>query len=226
MKKAFAIAAVIGSCISVFGLNAQNEKTFLDDYESVNFYGVDFSLTKVIGASESSYEFLAAFEKIDSLIVTEPEKYVDGIAKRLNKDISYVNIAPTLAHIKDIDPDELKVEATPAPLDNKDIEFALLDLDYPKATGLGLVVFAEYLDKTRPEGKFNYVFFDLETRKIVAVLSYTAKPIGLGLRNYWAGAFSRTFPLINPSKFYLSGQKLKEGFKEGFEAVRDAVKGK
>ena len=81
MKRFFmTLALMVG--IACSAINAQETKE-LSDYTSVKFYGIDFSLAKVTGVTETPAEFIAAFREIDKLMLSEEDKYVSPMAKRL-----------------------------------------------------------------------------------------------------------------------------------------------
>ena len=99
-------------------------------------------------------------------------------------------------------------------------------LEYPEGDGLGLVVIAGELNKGTKMGTYYYVFFDCATGDIVSCMPFKGQASGFGLRNYWANSFYRTIAEINPTKFYNSKKKIKEGVTEGFQAVKEKVTGK
>lgn len=114
MKRFFmTLAALVG--IACLALNAQDTKS-LEKYSSVKFYGIDFSLAKVTGVTETPAEFIAAFREIDKLMLSEEDKYVSPMAKRLKLAIKTVDIDPTLKKIEDIDETDLIVNRTPEAL--------------------------------------------------------------------------------------------------------------
>ena len=70
MKKLFTLLFLATSMIC-FGQN----KNFLKEVESINFYGVDYSAAKVFGAAETPAQFKVAFDGINRLFITEAKKY-------------------------------------------------------------------------------------------------------------------------------------------------------
>ena len=76
MKKLFTLLFLATSMIC-FGQN----KNFLKEAESLNFYGVDYSAAKVFGAAETPAEFKVAFDRINQLFITETKKY--DVSKKL-----------------------------------------------------------------------------------------------------------------------------------------------
>ena len=82
------------------------------------------------------------------------------------------------------------------------------------------------MNKGTKMGTYYYVFFDCATGDIVSCMPFKGQASGFGLRNYWANSFYRTIAEINPTKFYNSKKKIKEGVTEGFQAVKEKVTGK
>ena len=88
MKKLFTLLFLATSMIC-FGQN----KNFLKEVESINFYGVDYSAAKVFGAAETPAQFKVAFDGINRLFITEAKKYdvtlVSGKKLRVIKKASF-----------------------------------------------------------------------------------------------------------------------------------------
>ena len=198
----------------------------LSDYDVIRFYGIDFAPVKVVGAEETAGAFIDAFSGINQLFISEPDKYVAPLAARIGKKIDYVNIDYANKLVGSIDSDELKISHTAEALTRQDLEYELQDLEIKPADGLGLVVVAGELNKGTDYGTYYYVFFDNSSMNIIDIMPFKGKSGGIGLRNYWARSFYRTIAEINPSKFYSSKKKIKEGVTEGFQAVKEKVTGK
>ena len=86
-------------CIfSISMLSAQNN-------EKIYVYGVDYSFAKVYAAYESVEQFAKAFEGINMLIITEPEKY--DFSRMVGKRVDVV-IEPMLKVVTSADYANLK----------------------------------------------------------------------------------------------------------------------
>ncbi|MGM9740413.1 MAG: hypothetical protein ACI3ZP_07385, partial [Candidatus Cryptobacteroides sp.] len=182
--------------------------------------------TKVVGAAETPEEFIEAFSGINSLLLSEPDKYVEPLATRLKTDIDAVDIEPVLAVIKEIDPEEIKVNQTADALSEDDLKYAIMGLDLKPRNGIGLLVVCGELDKGTDYGTFYYVMFDNKDMTILDSWASKGKSGGIGLRNYWARSFYRTIAEINPSKFYQAKKKVKAGLNKGVEAVKSGFEKK
>ena len=211
-------AAIAGA----FCINATAQESFsLDDCKSLKFYGIDFAPVKVVGAEESSAEFIQAFSEINNLFLSEPDKYIDPLAARLKVKIESVDIDYVQRIIELIDASELKANKTPKPFTAEELTYELQDLDIEASEGVALVIVACELNKGTDYGTFYYVFFDNNTMEVLDVLPLKGKSGGIGLRNYWARSFFRTIAEINPTRFYQAKKKVKEGVTEGAAAVKD-----
>ncbi|MFI3333107.1 MAG: hypothetical protein SNI51_00345 [Rikenellaceae bacterium] len=72
MKKIFLAIMLIFSATSL---------TKAQTFDNVTFLGVDYSAVNVLYADETSEQFISAFERINQLMISEPEKY--DVAKYL-----------------------------------------------------------------------------------------------------------------------------------------------
>lgn len=215
MKKVFLTMAALFTVFAVS--NAQNPEAWED---KLTFYGIDFSMTRVVGAPESAEEFVEAFSGINQLLLSEPDKYVEPLSVRLKKHIDRVDIDPVLAVIKEIDPEEIKINKSADLLSEDDLKYAVMGLDLKPGTGIGLLVVCGELNKGTEYGTYYYVVFDNEDMTILDTWASKGKSGGIGLRNYWARSFYRTIAEINPSRFYQAKKKVKDGLNRGVETVK------
>ena len=214
------MAALFAGYVLTF---AQNPEAWEDKF---TFYGIDFSLARVVGASESEEEFIEAFKGINELFLSEPEKYVQSLATRMKKEITAVDIDPVLAVVDEIDTEEIKINKTAELLSEDDLKYALLGLDIKPDNGLGLLVVCGGLDKGTEYGTFYYVIFDNRDMSILDTWASKGKSGGIVLCNYWARSFYRTIAEINPSKFYQAKKKVKAGLNKGVDAVKSGFEKK
>lgn len=219
MKKVLMTAAVM--IAAMFVTKAQDR---LVNAQSINFYGVDYSEVKVIGAKESAEEFKTAFAEINKLFLSEPDKYIDNIATRLKKTVGKTDITAVLEVIEDMDTDDLIQFSTEVKdMTDHDIEMQLKSLDIKPVEGIGLVALATVLDKGAQKGSYHFVFFDNKTMEVLDVMSYTGDAGGISLRNYWAKTFYRASFELNPSKFYTRTKKVKGSIKGAVDNVKEKI---
>lgn len=172
-------------CISM--LSAQNN-------EKIYAYGVDYSYAKVYAADESVEQFAKAFENINMLIITEPEKY--DFSRIMGKKVDVV-IEPILKVITTCDYTNLKS------LNNtyEEPNYAEIVKNYnlPQTEGMGLVLVAKLLNKPMSKATYELITFDVSTREILSKREVAGKAGGFGLRNYWAGS---VYNVIKKERLY------------------------
>jgi hypothetical protein len=70
-----------------------------------------------------------------------------------------------------------------------------------KKEGLGLSFIIESFDKPNARASLWVVFFDIESKKILLSKHCVGKPVGFGIRNYWAGAIRHIMNEIRYCKY-------------------------
>ncbi|HRD53071.1 MAG TPA: hypothetical protein PKY96_10545 [Flavobacteriales bacterium] len=63
--------------------------------------------------------------------------------------------------------------------------------------GAGVVLLAHSMSKPALRGEFVVVFFDAQTKEVLHAEQISGKPMGFGLRNFWAGAVANVIKEIN-----------------------------
>ena len=174
MKKLFVI--VVACILGMLSLNAQtNYKTYV--------YGIDYSYAKVYAADESVEQFAKAFEGINMLIVTEPEKY--DFSRIFGKRVEVV-IEPMLKIVTSADYANLKsFNSTYEEPKYSDI---IKNYNISQTEGIGVVLVAKLLSKPMSNATYELIAFDISTREILSKREVSGKAGGFGLRNYWAGS--------------------------------------
>ncbi len=184
MKKVLLTLACIFGFTSIY---AQSD-------EKVYVYGVDFSYVNVYAAEESVEQFAKAFEGINMLMITEPEKY--DFSRMFNKRTENV-IEPMLKITAECDYSNMKsLSHTYAEVDYAS---KVMDYDLPQTEGVGAVLFAQILDKPMGVASYQLVVFDIATRSILHSRKVSGKARGFGLKNYWAGSI---YKIIRSEKVY------------------------
>lgn len=176
MKKIVSILLAMGALLSV---RAQLPS---DMPRPFRVYGIDFSQTKICGADESSYEFARAFQRINMLLYSESEKY--DFERFLRAEVVSVDIEQV---------QQRNAAGEYHPQFSREITVASADLqqlveafEIEATQGTGVVLVALLLDKTNACAIYDVVFFDIPTRKVLAVYRKSGNAGGFGLRNYWA----------------------------------------
>ncbi len=175
---------IIAIAITIFGCATLSAQPGIES--DVNYYGVDFSRTKVFGAAETGAQFKDAFGRINSLVIAEWPKYDPG--KFLLKNIVVRNISATTRLNSEIDPSEVVTTSPEYFISKDEVAEMVRRYELRESEGTGLVIIGELLDKSTYNGVFIVVYFDIASREVLHGQGIAGKARGFGLRNYWAGA--------------------------------------
>lgn len=178
MKKILAIAVAL---LTLTTVSAQKTVE-----RNVNYYGVDFSKTKVFGADETGYEFKAAFDRINYLVIHEWSKY--DPERFLRKRIVTTDISVAQLGNDAIDPFEIKTTSSRYSLTEEDFAEMVSVYNIAEEEGTGLVIVGGFLNKMAETGTFYIVYFDIASREVLQTERLLGRAKGFGLRNHWAGA--------------------------------------
>lgn len=171
---------MLATVLPLFGQTPQ-------EITSITFYGVDYSLVRVYGASESPTQFRTAFAAINDLFITEPKKY--DISKFTGKKLNEISLDAVSEVNHKINLHDLVTTTPDYTLDATQITQAVRRLPIKKgAEGTGAVVVAQLLNKADNRGTYELVYFDVATREIIDGITLSGKAGGFGLRNFWAGS--------------------------------------
>lgn len=149
------------------------------------FYGVDFSNVKVYGVYENEADFAKAMGGINALFIYESSKY--NVSKIFKQKYA-VEVDYMINYNKQCDFSNIKVDSPTIP--SLDIASVIQGYQLPHTSGVGAIIIARLLDKAGNRGVFDIVVFDIETRKILHLVTAEGEPGGYGLRNYWACSIS------------------------------------
>ena len=141
MKKLFTLLFLATSMIC-FGQN----KNFLKEVESINFYGVDYSAAKVFGAAETPAQFKVAFDGINQLFITEAKKY--DVSKKLKVRVNEISLDAVNQVNEAINPQELMTTNASYVLSEDQIKQIVNALPTQKKPGIGLVIIAKLLNRS------------------------------------------------------------------------------
>lgn len=152
--------------------------------EDATFYGVDFSLVQVYGASETPHQFKNAFYGINTLFLTEPKKY--DVSSLLNMNVNHLSLDEVNINNDNIQNSELLTYDVNYQLSKEELQEAVNSFPVDTEDGLGIIIFAELLDKVHAKGYYHIVIFNKENKNIVYSQYTEGRAQGFGLRNYWA----------------------------------------
>lgn len=172
-----------------------------EQVKSVNFYGVDYSLVKTFGVTESTADLVNAFLRINELFQSEADKY--AVAKWIPKPVSKFAIEVANEVNSHIGAESLSVSDTKHELTEEQVTAAVRNLPVKETEGTGMVVLAKMLNKPAQRGYYKVVFFDIASRRILLEGDTEGKVGGFGLRNYWARSIYEALKCLKGSKFTL-----------------------
>jgi len=152
----------------------------------INFYGVDYSLAKVYGATETPELFKKMFGDINTLFISEARKY--DVAKLLKKDVDKIELGAVNQMNTQLNLNEIVADSKKYVLDSNLLSEHIKSLPIKDEKGVGLIVVTQFLDKASNQGTYQVVYFDLSSKKILSNCSVQGKAGGFGLRNFWASS--------------------------------------
>jgi len=175
-------------------LFAQSKSDLTDPKVPITWLGVDYSQTKFIGSpsqfkelgSISNEEFRYKYtDAWNMLFVNEQKKY--DVAKALHRgSINYaidVSQKTNNALKKDFfsnNPGDFKK------LTEQDISNVVKNYDFQNNSGIGLIFFVEGMSKGMESMGIWVTYVDMKSKTVIQTTYKTAKPGGIGFKNYWA----------------------------------------
>lgn len=165
--------------VCVMSMKAQDSQSDNIKYYA---YGVDFSQVEVYAATESVDDFVMAFEGINMLFISEPEKY--NFSRLSIHNTVMLNIESMIERNLAADYSDMKkLQFKDNELDCSSI---IKEYELKESDGTGIILIAKTLDKSEGRGIYELVVFDIATRDIITQKLVVGKARGFGLRNYWA----------------------------------------
>ncbi len=188
---------------------AKIEDLFKASESQITWLGIDFSQVKLIGQFSQFADFgsksatnmkLEFFPEWNSMIIREPSKYdIKGMVRkdRIEYNTKWVNENNKKTPTEDL-------EAVNEPNYSKEfIQEHINQQRYGISNGLGLLFFAEYLNKTTDLAKIHFLVIDMDTREIVLQDTFESKPGGMGIKNYWAKPYANIIKQIHDERYFI-----------------------
>ena len=181
--------------ISSIGLTkAQNSKAVFETHEIV-WYGLDFTKAKFVGQFDQGMGAMPAtghdmrtkwIPQWNALIAKEKTNFP------LNNAFDVDNIAYDMGPVNTINS---KIDASacmvfnPGTIDRKEIDGMVAKYTAgEKKDGIACVFIVENFDKGAENASVYVTFFDIASKKVLLCQKEEGKPLGVGMRNYWAGS--------------------------------------
>jgi hypothetical protein len=200
MKK---IILILLSAVS-FSIFSQNTAKEIFSSNTIVWYGLNFTKAKMIGqfdqamgageasGSDIKNKWIPAW---NSIILTEPKNF--KIKEAFHKDEVFYDIASNEKLNANINSEEL-MTFNSYKFDNaqKTVKDVVTKLKGEKTEGIGVTFIVESFNKSLDEAVFYVTIFDIKTKNILIMERMVGKPVGIGLRNFWAGAVKHVIKQI------------------------------
>ena len=193
--------------VVIGGYSQSAKDLFVSNNVNVIWLGIDFSHVKLIGNfsefSEAGQKSTLQirdiyFPRWNKLILDESSKYdFQGMLRldKLSYDIDMLMDINSKTELKDI-------ESYNIPNYSKEyIQEIVSQYKLDIGNGIGILFFAECLNKSKEEAYFHFVAINLETKEILIHERLMGKPGGFGLRNFWAGSIYKIIKDIKNWKY-------------------------
>lgn len=203
------------STLSVF---AQFTAKDVFSSKTIVWYGLNFSEAKMVGQFDQAMGAGPAsgsdiknkwIPQWNSLIMTEQKNF--KIKEAFQKDEVFYDITPTEKQNQNINSDDLMSFNTytfkDAQKTAKEIVSKLKGGE--KTEGIGVTFIVESFNKSMDEAVVYVTVFDIKTKNVLILERMVGKPMGIGLRNFWAGAMKHVIKQITTDYYNLWKSKAK-----------------
>lgn len=173
--------------------------------KSIVWYGLNFTEAKMVGQFDQAMGAGPAsaldlknkwMPNWNGLIQTEPKNF--KIAEAFQKDEVFYDVTPTEKANYAINTDDLmsfnSFKFTDA---QKTVAKVISKLGQGEKTeGIGVTFVVESFNKSTDEASIYVAVFDIKTKNVLILERIVGKPMGIGLRNFWAGAVKHVIKQI------------------------------
>lgn len=190
MKKIILFALLFAG-VSV--TKAQDAKKVFTTTDIV-WYGMDFTKAKFVGGFDQ-IQGAGAVTGTDmrnrwvpgwnTLMLNEPQNF--DLRKTFRKDNIYNDINSVTDLNSKLDADKC-MTYNEGKIEKSEIEGMVKKYTGDKKEGVGLVFIIENFNKGTQTANVYVTFFDIGTKKVLLCEKIDGKAVGIGMRNYWAGA--------------------------------------
>jgi hypothetical protein len=204
MKKLFSLSLLF---IAALSIQAQTAKDAFAAKEIV-WYGLDFTKAKFVGQFDQGFGAMPAtgtdmrnkwIPQWNALIAKEPQNFKIKEAFRL--DNVYYDMASLNELNSKIDVDNC-MSFNSGQLAKADIDAMVKKYTAgDKKSGIGLAFIVENFNKGAEAADVYVTLFDIASKKVLFCEKMSGKAMGVGMRNYWAGAIKAIIKEIDTSAY-------------------------
>lgn len=173
--------------------------------KSIVWYGLNFSEAKMVGQFDQAMGAGPAtaadlknkwMPNWNGLIQSEPKNF--KIAEAFQKDEVFYDVTPTEKANYAIGTDDLmSFNAFKFTDAQKTVAKVISKLGHGEKTeGIGVTFVVESFNKSSDEASIYVAVFDIKTKNVLILERIVGKPMGIGLRNFWAGAVKHVIKQI------------------------------
>lgn len=197
------LTGILLTCLSPF-LHGQNVNAIFEEATPLAWLGLDFTSAHFIGdgdkfsADQAIYDLM---EKLNVLMIAEESKYSIGKTFKKTTVINTTDIATKKNKRLDV-----SSMLSDSPEDFKHLTTDLINeivqqYDFEGKDGIGVMFNIESFDKLSQRGSIWITFIDMPAKKVLLTEQLSARPMGFGIRNYWAGCIHSIMQKIQYGKF-------------------------
>jgi hypothetical protein len=199
MKNCIAILiCLLNACI------INNAQTVNDIFSAsdpkITMCGVDFTHVKILGENDALTIRNVYFSAINTLLMTEQEKY--NFRTALKKGYVEYNMDEVYTHNMNRNIENMLVFSNnipPMPFDT--IKQIIKSYKFPDKTGVGLMIIMESMDKPGGISTMDVVFFNMATKDILLSEKMSGVVGGFGFRNFYARSIYNVINEIRDVKY-------------------------
>lgn len=184
-------------------LSAQTVKNIFDGQTPVTYLGIDFTLAKVLGETNTDPTDMRdrQFPAINNLVITQPNKYdiADALQRQeIANDLSLVNARNKSIPVQQIKSTNLNDFGH---LNTGDIVQLVSSYNFSGKTGIGLLLVVDGMSKSEKTAIVYVTFINMASKRVLLTERIEGKAGGFGFRNYWAKPIEDIFKKIKKTKY-------------------------
>lgn len=204
MKKYFVISLLF---IGATGTQAQDAKKVFSATEIV-WFGMDFSKATFVGGFDqgagaapiTGAELRSKYIPGWNTLIQNEQPHFD-FKKSFRKDNVYYDIASVNEVNSKIDADKC-MSPNPGKIEKSEVaEMVKKYSSSVKKEGIGLAFVVENFNKATQLAEIYVTLFDISSKKVLVCEKMSGKGVGIGIRNYWAGAIKNILKQIDENEY-------------------------